>query len=125
MSDENETDNPYQPPALSDETLAKKDAARALAKLNPVHWLVPIFGYAYLPTILINEAKLENYGLSLVNLSIFVPPIYVAAILLLGWQRYRQGTNTLVINLYHGLSLILPTLWFAFIFWVAWSGAMV
>ena len=72
MSDDN--DNPYQPPTLSDETLAKKDAARALAKLNPVHWLVPIFGYAYLPTILINEAKLENYGLSLVNLSIFVPP---------------------------------------------------
>ena len=109
MSNKNDTDNPYQPPAPSDEPLAKKDATRALAKLNPVHWLVPIFGYAYLPTILINEAKLENYGLSLVNLSIFVPPIYVAAILLLGWQRYRQGTNTLVINLYHGLSLILPT----------------
>ena len=121
MSDENKTENPYQPPALSDETLAKKDAARALAKLNPVHWLVPIFGYAYLPTILINEAKLENYGLSLVNLSIFVPPIYVAAILLLGWQRYRQGTNTLVINLYHGLSCMLPVLWGLFITFLSFA----
>ena len=111
MSDENKTDNPYQAPATRGEPLAKQDAAKPKAKLNPVHWLVPIFGYAYLPTILINEAKLENYGLSLVNLSIFVPPIYVAAILLLGWQRYRQGTNTLVINLYHGLSCILPVLW--------------
>ena len=37
MSDANETNNPYQPPALSDETLAKKDAAKTKAKLNPVH----------------------------------------------------------------------------------------
>ena len=121
MSDENKTDNPYQAPATRGEPLAKQDAAKPKAKLNPVHWLVPIFGYAYLPTILINEAKLEYYGLSLVNLSIFVPPIYVAAILLLGWQRYRQGTNTLVINLYHGLSCVLPVLWGLFIAFLSFA----
>ena len=121
MSDENKTDNPYQAPATRGEPLAKQDAAKPKAKLNPVHWLVPIFGYAYLPTILINEAELENYGLSLVNLSIFVPPIYVAAILLLGWQRYRQGTNTLVINLYHGLSCMLPVLWGLFVTFLSFA----
>ena len=74
MSDENRTDTPYQPPAPSDEPLVQKDADGPKAKLHPVHWLVPIFGYAYVPTILINEVKLESYGLSTVNLSIFVAP---------------------------------------------------
>ena len=32
MSDENETNNPYQPPTLSDEPLAKKDADAPKAK---------------------------------------------------------------------------------------------
>ena len=114
MSDENKTDNPYQAPAPSDEPLAKQ-------KIHPVHWLVPLFGYAYVPTILINEVKLESYGLSTVNLSIFVAPIYVVAILLLGWQRYRQGTNTLVINLYHGLSCVLPVLWGLFIAFLSFA----
>ena len=121
MSDENKTNNPYQAPTLSDEPLAKQDAAKPKARLNPVHWLVPMFGYAYVPTILINEVKLESYGLSTVNLSIFVAPIYVVAILLLGWQRYRQGTNTLVINLYHGLSCMLPVLWGLFITFLSFA----
>ena len=47
MSDENEANNPYQAPTLSDEPLAKKDADGPKAKLHPVHWLFPIFGYAY------------------------------------------------------------------------------
>ena len=121
MSDENETNNPYQAPTLSDEPLAKQDAAKPKARLNPVHWLVPMFGYAYVPTILINEVKLESYGLSTVNLSIFVAPIYVVAILLLGWQRYRQGTNTLVINPYHSLSCMLPVLWGLFMTFLSFA----
>ena len=52
MSDKNKTDNPYQPPAPSDEPLAKKDAVKPKARLNPVHRLVPIFGYAYVPALL-------------------------------------------------------------------------
>ena len=47
MSDENEANNPYQAPTLSDEPLARKDADGPKAKLHPVHWLFPIFGYAY------------------------------------------------------------------------------
>ena len=140
MSDKNETDNPYQPPTLSNESLAKKDADGPKAKLNPVHWLVPIFGYAYVPAIFI-VASLPDYAISLrihgfvgtadenamvlAVYIIFVLPVYVVVILLLGWRRHRQGTNTTGMKLYHGLSLILPTLLFAFIFWLAWSGAMV
>ena len=128
MSNENKTENPYQAPTLSDEPLAKKDAAKTKAKLNPVHWLVPIFGYAYVPAIFI-VASLPDYAISqrmygiagtlnqivepFALLILIVLPVYVVAILLLGWRRHRQGTNTLVISLYHGLSLILPTLWFA------------
>ena len=53
MSDENRTDNPYQPPALRDEPLAKKDANGPKAKLHPVHWLLPILGYVYVPPMFI------------------------------------------------------------------------
>ena len=140
MSDENETNNPYLAPATRGEPLAKQDAAKPKAKLNPVHWLVPIFGYAYVPAIFI-VASLPDYAISLrihgfvgtadenamvlALYIIFVLPVYVVVILLLGWRRHRQGTNTTGMKLYHGLSLILPILLFAFIFWVAWSGAMV
>ena len=124
MSDENKTENPYQAPTLSDEPLAKKDAAKTKAKLNPVHWLVPIFGYAYLPAFGIFE-HLFRYARSLGQdgiaemitsiveflwFGIFISlPVYVVIILYLGWRRHRQGTNTTGMNLYHGLSLILPT----------------
>ena len=139
MSDENKTENPYQAPTLSDEPLAKKDAAKTKAKLNPVHWLVPIFGYAYVPAIAI-VASLPDYAISLriagflgtaddnamvlAVYIIYVLPVYVVVILFLGWRRHRQGTNTTGMKLYHGLSLILPTLLFAFMFWVGWSGAL-
>ena len=140
MSDENETNNPYLAPATSDEPLAKQDAEGRKAKLNPVHWLLPISGYAYVPAgyILASLAEyarsqeqngiwrtLVEFGNWYAILIIFVLPVYVVVILLLGWRRHRQVTNTTGMKLYHGLSLILPTLLFAFIFWLAWSGAMV
>ena len=124
MSDENKTENPYQPPALSDETLVKKDAAKTKAKLNPVHWLVPILGYAYVPAFHIVEplygdarslgqdgiAEMITSIVEFLWFGIFISlPVYVVIILYLGWRRHRQGTNTTGMNLYHGLSLILPT----------------
>ena len=127
MSDENKTENPYQPPALSDETLVKKDAAKTKAKLNPVHWLVPILGYAYVPAFHIVEplygdarslgqdgiAEMITSIVEFLWFGIFISlPVYVVIILYLGWRRHRQGTNTTGMNLYHGLSLILPTWWF-------------
>ena len=141
MSDENETNNPYLAPATSDEPLAKQDAEGRKAKLNPVHWLLPILGYVYLPAIFI-LSFLEDYAKSqgqsgiavqlrtywewLAGLSIFVLPIYVGGILIC-LQRHRKGTNTPGIKLYHGLSLILPLLWYAwvlFMVFLAMSGAL-
>ena len=125
MSDKNKTENPYQAPALSDETLAKKDADAPKARLNPVHWLLPILGYVYVPPMFILDL-LGSYYWPYRNwlgiLSIFVLPVYVVGILLLGWQRHRKGTNTLGIKLYHGLSLILPILWFFCLLWLVNSG---
>ena len=125
MSDENKTDNPYQAPTLSDEPLVRKGADGPKTRLNRVHWLVPILGYAYVPSFF-TFAILSEYARSLgqdgiaetlesiwvfgrFGIFIFLP-IYLVVILFLGWRRRRQGTNTTGMTLYHGLSLILPTM---------------
>ena len=137
MSDENENDNPYQPPSTRDEPLAKQDDDAPKAKLNPVHWLVPILGYAYVPAIFIVgylarhtylqgqyaiSEELSNYALCLAILSIFLLPIYFIIIIFLGWRRHRQGTNTTGMKIYHGLSLVFPLMWFFFLLWLVDSG---
>ena len=139
MSDENKTDNPYQAPATRGVPLAKQDAAKPKAKLNPVHWLLPILGYTYVPAIFIVGSlpdyaiSLRMYGIAgtadeiawvLALYIIFVLPVYVVVILLLGWRRHRQGTNTTGMKLYHGLSLILPTLLFALILNLMLTGGL-
>ena len=129
MSDEDKTNNPYQPPAPSDEPLAKQDADTPKAKLNPVHWLVPIFGYAYVPAIFIfdylvvyNRSQ-EQSGFAGTLFDIEKPlkvligialPVYVVVILFFGWRRHKQGTNTRGIKLYNQLSLILALLYVSF-----------
>ena len=136
MSDENETNNPYQAPTLSDEPLVRKGAHGPKTRLNRVHWLVPILGYAYVPAFF-TFAILSEYANwlgqriaeTLFNIAVFgrfgifiFLPIYLVVILFLGWRRHRQGTNTTGMNLYHGLSLILPTLQFAHKLNLAMSG---
>ena len=137
MSDENETNNPYQAPTLSDEPLVRKGADGPKTTLNRVHWLVPILGYAYVPSFF-TFAILSEYtnwlgqnGIAetLFNIRAFfwngiliLLPIYLVVILFLGWRRHRQGTNTTGMNLYHGLSLIPPTLHFAHKLNLAMSG---
>ena len=125
MSDENETNNPYQAPTLSDEPLAKKDADGPKAKLHPVHWLVPIFGYAYVPAIFIYRSlanliipqgqygitgTLIDVGTSLTVLIIIATLIYVLILIRLERRRNEQETNTRAIKLYSDLSWILPLL---------------
>ena len=140
MSDENKTDNPYQAPTLSDEPLVRKGADGPKTRLNRVHWLVPILGYAYFPAfstfqILSVEARsLGQDGIAetLFNIAVFgrfgifiFLPNYLVVILFLGWRRHRQGTNTTGMTLYHGLSLILPTMQFAHILNIEMSGRYV
>ena len=140
MSDDNKTENPYQAPTLSDEPLVRKGADGPKTRLNRVHWLVPILGYAYVPAFF-TFAILYEYARSLGQdgiaetldsiaeflwLGIFILlPIYLVVILFLGWRRHRQGTNTTGMNLYHGLSLILPTMRFAHILNIEMSGRYV
>ena len=137
MSDENKTDNPYQPPTLSDEPLVRKGADGPKTRLNRVHWLVPILGYAYVPSFftfaILSEytnwlgqdgiaETLESIRAFFWNGILILLPIYLVVILFLGWRRHRQGTNTTGMNLYHGLSLILATLGSAQILKLAMSG---
>ena len=125
MSDENEANNPYEAPTLSDEPLAKKDADGPKAKLHPAHWLVPFFGYAYLPVILIFRflanliipqrqygiaGTLIDVGTSLAVLISIATLIYVLTLIRLERRRNEQGTNTRAIKLYSNLSWILPLL---------------
>ena len=134
MSDENETNNPYQAPTLSEEPLAKKDADGPKAKLNPTHWLLPILGYAYVPAIFISgsladyarsqglhsiRTPLINICYTLMEWDYLVLWIYAAIIILLWPWRNRQGTNTRGLKLYHGLSLILPALWGLFVMFLS------
>ena len=140
MYDENETNNPYQAPMLSNEPLVRKGADGPKTRLNRVHWLVPILGYAYVPAfftfaILSEYARwlgqhgiaetLESIRAFFWNGILILLPIYLVVILFLGWRRHRQGTNTTGMNFYHGLSLILPTLQFAQILNLAMSGRLV
>ena len=139
MSDENETNNPYQAPTLSDEPLVRKGADGPKTRLNRVHWLVPILGYAYVPSFftfaILSEytnwlgqdgiaETLESIRAFFWNGILILLPIYLVVILFLGWRRHRQGTNTTGMNLYHGLSLILPTLLFALILNLMLTGGL-
>ena len=120
MSDDN--DNPYQPPGPSDKPLSRKDADGRKAKLNPVHWLLPILGYAYVPAIFIFQDQFLGFSIEeMLDVSVrpadfvyfFIPfPVYVIVILFLDWRRNRQGTNRFGMILYHGLSMTLPALYF-------------
>ena len=137
MSNKNDTENPYQAPTLSDEPLVRKGADGPKTRLNRVHWIVPILGYAYVPSFftfaILSEytnwlgqdgitETLESIRAFFWNGILILLPIYLVVILFLGWRRHRQGTNTTGMNLYHGLSSILPTLQFAHKLNLAMSG---
>ena len=125
MPDENKTENPYQPPAPSDEPFVNQDADGPKAKLNSVHWLLPILGYAYVPILLLLISNLGDargfLEFSLV-VSLFGVPFYAAMLFGLNRMRNEQGTNTPGLKVYHGLSLIPPSLWTAFILFAAANG---
>ena len=114
MSDENKTDNPYQPPALSDEPHAKQDADGAKAKLNPANWWVPWLGYGYVPLVIglisISDdppSILYPSGLAL----LFLLPVYCSGIFRLTVQRNQQWNYSLGLTLYQMLSIVPLILW--------------
>ena len=114
MSDENETNNPYQPPALNDETLAKKDADGPKAKPHPANWWIPWLGYGYVPLVMglafISGEPLFILIISAVALLLLLP-VYGLVIFGLTLKRTLQKTNSAGLTLFQILSVVLPFLW--------------
>ena len=116
MSDENETNNPYQPPALSDETLTKKDADRPKAKPHPANWWIPWLGYGYVPLVigLISISEGIDRFYILFNSAfalLLLLPVYALVILGLTAQRTLRKTNSVGLTVFQILSMVLPILW--------------
>ena len=116
MSDENKTDNPYQAPTLSDESLAKKGGDAAKAKPHPANWLIPWLGYGYVPLVIglisISEGIDRFYILFYSALALLLLlPVYGLFILGLMAQRTLRKTNSAGLTLFQILSTVLPILW--------------
>ena len=113
MSDENKTNNPYQPPTLSDESLAKKDAEGPKAKPHPANWWIPWVWYGYVPLVtglwFISE-DLFMLIISTVALLLLLP-VYGLVIFGLTLKRTLQKTNSAGLTLFQILSVVLPFLW--------------
>ena len=125
MSGENKPNTPYQPPAPSDQPLVKQESGSPKAKPDPIHWLLPILGYAYVPIVLLlmsNQGDARGFLEFSLVVSLFGVPLYAAMLFGLNRIRNEQGTNTPGLKFYHGLSLIPPILWTAFIFFAAANG---
>ena len=120
MSDENKTDNPYQPPTLSDESLAEKDADGTKAKPHPFHWWVAWLGYGYVPAFIVpvialiaqdKGADAWMIGFCSTLALLFLLPVYGLVILGLTAQRTLRKTNSVGLTLFQILSMVLPILW--------------
>ena len=116
MSDENKTDNPYQAPSLSDESLAKKGGDAPKAKPHPANWLIPWLGYGYVPLVIglisISEGIDRFYILFYSALALLLLlPVYGLFILGLTAQRTPRETNSVGLTLFQILSTVLPILW--------------
>ena len=117
MSDENETDNPYQPPALSDETLVKKDADTPKAKPHPANWWIPWLGYGYVPLVIgllsvTDDSNYDRYSAWVLSAAalLYLLPVYGLVILGLTAQRILRKTNSVGLTLFQILSMVLPIL---------------
>ena len=132
MSDENKTDNPYQPPTLSDESLAEKDADGTKAKPHPFHWWVAWLGYGYVPAFIVpvialiaqdKGADAWMIGFCSTLALFFLLPVYGLVILGLTAQRTLRKTNSVGLTLFQILSMVLPILWV--ILWLYMPGPSV
>ena len=120
MPDENETYNPYQPPASSVEPLVKKDADGPKAKPHPFHWWIPWLGYGYVPLVIglisISEGIDRFYILFYSAFALLLLlPVYALVILGLTAQRTLRKTNSIGLTLFQILSMVLPILWLLFV----------
>lgn len=132
MSDNNEPNNPYHPPLLSDRPLATAGTDGPNAKLHPVHLLFPLVGYAYVPIVYIVAFILGSLGVHVKYKPVYFAgtfyllfpglPLYAGVLLFLDHARKKRGTNSCALVIYHGLSLLLPVLYFALCGWMVSGG---
>ena len=120
MSDENEANNPYEAPTLSDESLAKKGADAPKAKPHPANWWIPWIGYGYIPLVigLISISEGIDRFYILFNSAfalLLLLPVYALVILGLTAQRTLRKTNSIGLTLFQILSMVLPILWLLFV----------
>ena len=114
MSDEKDTDNPYQPPAPSDEPLAKKVTSSPTAKPEPYHWAIPCLGYGYVPLMIgLLFGSQDRFGALLFSTVplLFLLPVYGLVILGLTVQRIKQKNNSPGLTTFQILSIVPPTVW--------------
>ena len=124
MSDENKTENPYQPPAPSVEPLAKQDADGPKTKPHPFQSWVAWLGYGYVPAFIVPVIALiaQDEGFDAYFIGawsalalFFLLPVYGLVILGLTAQRILRKTNSVGLTLFQILSMVLPFLWLLFI----------
>ena len=114
MSDENKTENPYQPPPLSHEPLVKQDVDGTQAKPHPANWWVAWLGYGYIPfSICLLFISQDPLGLAFFHIEAlpFVIPVYGLVLLGLTVSRLQKGTNSVGLTLFQVLSIAPPILW--------------
>ena len=123
MSDANETNNPYQAPTLSDESLAKKGADAPKAKPHPANWWIPWLGYGYVPLVIgllsvTDDSNYDRYSAWVLSAAalFYLLPVYGLVILGLTAQRILRKTNSVGLTLFQILSMVLPILWLLFAF---------
>ena len=121
MSDKNETDNPYQAPTLSDESLAKKGVDAPKAKPHPANWWIPWLGYGYVPLVIgllsvTDDSNYDRYSAWVLSAAalFYLLPVYGLVILGLTAQRILRKTNSVGLTLFQILSMVLPILWLLF-----------
>ena len=117
MPNKNDTDNPYQPPAQSDKTLAKKETEAEEVELHPVHFAIPLAGYACFP-LFVGLAFSGRYVNALVwlplqafsYLLLLVVPFYAGFIIWLTFQRIKARKHGVGLTLFQILSIAPPFL---------------
>ena len=81
-------------------------------KCHPIHWILPLFAYAYVPLLfilgpLMDDDGFDRYYLFVYSgvLLLFLIPGYLIALVWLTRRRLKQGNNTPALTLFQILAL--------------------
>lgn len=87
-------------------------------KCHPIHWILPLFAYGYVPLLfilgpLMDDDGFDRYYLFVYSgvLLLFLIPVYLIALVWLTRRRLKQGSNTPALTLFQILALIPLVIW--------------